>query len=299
MAKQFRVNELILSGFSIAFNPSNTTGFLRKDGYFAIPPSGMSRAEADGTYYPSFNPSGFVTGVRHISETGTMCLTSGVSGNAIRVRGLTGAGNVSIYLSGQSIVVSGSAAEGAGEINTASNIGTGIGLVSGKVGVDIKVKTLVSASPALEIVNSGNNSVAINYNLGDISSGAFLVPTGLSSSATIWKPIANTPALEEGTWLVIGQVLLYTATTNLARPSIRLTDGSNTVYSYAEATPLNVATTGELTLNTICFVKITGSNSGVYLGAYSTRPDTIFRSTPFNNLTDSGKCSYVQAVRVI
>jgi hypothetical protein len=87
MAKQFRVNELILSGKSITFDPANTTGFLRKDGNFGVPAGGQTYTPGSGLSFAGSVINSYVgqsTGFQQnsiVTMTAANTYVNAVSGN--------------------------------------------------------------------------------------------------------------------------------------------------------------------------------------------------------------------------
>jgi hypothetical protein len=155
MAKQFRVNEIILSGKSLTVNATDSNTFWRHDGTFADPLSG--------------NPSGYLTtatvgGVRTLSVTGLQS-----SGNLT----FASAGQVQVTQSGQTIFFSGTTNTGAGEANTASNLGAGQGIFSGKQNVDLKFYSVTGAG-STSVSLSGGSIVISGSSSSNIDTGSFI-----------------------------------------------------------------------------------------------------------------------------
>lgn len=68
-------------------------------------------------------------------------------------------------------------APGIGEANTASNVGSGIGVFDSKVGVDLKFRSIATITPStIQIQNSGGGEVLVNFigTLGEINTGSNL-----------------------------------------------------------------------------------------------------------------------------
>ncbi len=131
------------SGYSGSVGPSGVTGVSGFSGFSGI--SGWSGFSGfSGT---NATISSYISG---ISITGSNSLTGLVK--------FSGLGIIGVTLNDNNIYISGSAAAGAGEANTASNLGVGSGLFSQKVGVDLQFKSIV---PGDGINISGNSNQLI------------------------------------------------------------------------------------------------------------------------------------------
>lgn len=94
------------------------------------------------------------TGVENASNLGSgEGLFSSRVGDDLRFKSLVAGTNITLTGSADSITID---ASGAGEVNTASNIGAGTGIFAQKVGVDLEFKSLVS-SDYIQISSDSNN----------------------------------------------------------------------------------------------------------------------------------------------
>jgi hypothetical protein len=139
MANRFRTNILSLSGVDITLSPSDTTNYFRHDGTFSNPIAGHQH--------------NYVTG---ITVSGSSPQTGLIN--------ITGIGSINIILSGNSIVCSGGAG-GAGEANTASNLGAGSGLFSQKSAIDLQFKSLIGGS-GIQITGGANDLTLVVTGIG-------------------------------------------------------------------------------------------------------------------------------------
>ncbi len=143
-----------------------------------------------------------VSGVQ-IERYGNEILISGASNAGINLLNtltgevtLSGAGNVTVTSTGQVITISG-AAGGGGEANTASNLGAGVGIASGKVGVDLQFYSLsgvggtsvslvgseIRISGAAQAAPMAFSKVGIFQDPNGIITGSYILP--------IWRACCN------------------------------------------------------------------------------------------------------------
>ncbi len=110
---------------------------------------------------------------------------------------------------------------GSGEVNTASNIGTGVGVYKQKTGVNLELKSLTVSGTGLTLTNNTND---IQFSLaGPIqgigaldSSGGYLYQSGASS----FQKFTSISAITGGTGItsyVIGDTLYSSGTNALAK----------------------------------------------------------------------------------
>jgi hypothetical protein len=107
---------------------------------------------------------------------------------------LTGAGNVTITSSGSYVIVSGGGG-GAGEVNTASNLGTGSGLFAQKSTYDLQFKSLIAGTGL--IISGDANSLTFHagtavgatppFNKTAIWTNSDGIPSGTNYTASVWR----------------------------------------------------------------------------------------------------------------
>ena len=88
---------------------------------------------------------------------------------SLQFRGLTGANGVNVYQSGDVISIEIDSSFSGGEINTASNIGTGEGLSVTKVGVDLPFKSIDTNQPSQVILSSDSSTMYIDVSISVLS----------------------------------------------------------------------------------------------------------------------------------
>lgn len=109
MAKQFRVNQIILSGSDLSVNPTDTVNYFRHDGTFSNPVQGYVQSSETGNFitsfqtgqfYSSLNPngyvtsSGFITGENNIG--GGSGIFSGIINGVSQLKTLFGGSGINI-----------------------------------------------------------------------------------------------------------------------------------------------------------------------------------------------------------
>ena len=117
----------------------------------------------------SSGTSGFITS--GVSLGTGFPVFNDVLGSILRFNSISGIGAVTVSSNGNLITISGT---DTGEVNTASNVGTGNGWFKQKSGLDLQFKT----------ITSGNNIVIIN-NTDDLNVGMSLTPTFTSIFASL------------------------------------------------------------------------------------------------------------------
>lgn len=175
---------------------------------------------------------GVLGGVTGLSITGGLAISGAI--------GYFGGGDIRIIQSGNSIVVSGSSsAPGAGEANTATNIGIGSGIFSGKVGVDLKFKTILAGDgialngDAEEFVIS-SRPLWFQYTVGSVTytnmatgqtffanSSAYIIPVNLSSFTGVNLVINKVgTAGQPLSFLFLGYNNTFSTTATVYRPLV-------------------------------------------------------------------------------
>jgi hypothetical protein len=91
-----------------------------------------------------------------INSGGANEVFSGKSGTDLYFRTISGGSNTTVTTVGDIIKIDTTGGGGGGEINTASNIGGGEGLFSGKSGVDLQFKSLTSTGGTVTITSTGS-----------------------------------------------------------------------------------------------------------------------------------------------
>lgn len=129
------------------------------------------------------------------------------SGYDLQFRTITGSGGINVTQGADSIDIDGSGISGgSGEVNTASNVGTGDGVFKQKVGYDLQFKklrggsnvTLVVGADDIEInaATSGEMNVQTNWDETNTSSDAYLlnkpnIPKRVSVDIGSWVPTTS------------------------------------------------------------------------------------------------------------
>lgn len=108
-------------------------------------------------------------------------------GTDLQFKSLVAGTNVTIGSNATEITIN---AVGTGEVNTASNVGTGTGTIfDSKLGTDLQFKSLISVNPNLTITNNGS-VVEFNFTggIGEVNSG---VNTGGGAEIYRDKPVSD------------------------------------------------------------------------------------------------------------
>lgn len=115
---------------------------------------------------------------RDLSISGGLEARMASAGTAITVTGsstmssanITGYGSTVVFRSGNNILISGSSSAGGGEINTASNLGIGIGVYNQKVLAELQFNSILGGT-GLRVSQSGQNIVVNNPIKSSITMG--------------------------------------------------------------------------------------------------------------------------------
>ncbi len=190
---------------------------------------------------------------------------------------------VEIYVARPVVEINSTPSGVQGEINTASNLGVGTGLFSGKVGVDLQFKSLVAGAGIIltndsTTVTITGNSTLVTPQLANLvfagpASGIPAIPTFRSLTNTDLPIVAATKGGTGQILYTIGDLLYADTTTTLAKRSAT-TNGF--VLTLSAGLPIWAAPTGGL---------ITASNgltavgSDVQLGGTLTSAISITGST--------------------
>jgi len=116
-----------------------------------------------------------VKGAINIGDGSAQVYAGLTADGSLQFRELAGANGVNVIQSGDVINIEIDASFSGGEINTASDIGTGEGLTAPKEGVDLPFKSIDTLDPSHVIITSDNSTLYIDVSLGDISADASLV----------------------------------------------------------------------------------------------------------------------------
>ena len=112
----------------------------------------------------------YIKGAINVGD-GSAGVFAGVTADgSIQMRELVGVGAATVTENGNVIEIGLDASFG-GEVNTASNIGTGEGLSVPKVGQDLPFKSIDTNDPSTVLITSDNSTLYIDLSIGNIPSG--------------------------------------------------------------------------------------------------------------------------------
>jgi hypothetical protein len=109
---------------------------------------------------------------------------AGKSGSTLQFKSIVPGASIVVTGDNQELTIS-SAASGAGEANTSSNLGAGEGVFSAKVGVDLRLKSLVAGTNVS--LSSDSNEITINASGGGAASGESNTASNVGSGTGIFK----------------------------------------------------------------------------------------------------------------
>jgi hypothetical protein len=143
-----------------------------------------------------------------LSTTGTLLSAVIVTGSIIiNNPNFTGLGTVFVTQAANQVYISGSASAGAGEINTASNGTLGLGLFSGKVGVDLRFFP-ISGGTGVIVSLSGGQTIFID---STVSTANFATTTSFNalsgSLVTTGQTLFNYFTIDSGNLSITGSNL--------------------------------------------------------------------------------------------
>jgi hypothetical protein len=133
-------------------------------------------AEATGVKWAA-NTAGEVNTA---SSAGGTSIYKTKTGSDLVFKGLTAGSNVTITGGTDDITITGAAASG--EVNTASNVGTGSGVFKSKSGVDLQFKSLAAGSNVT--ITGGTNDITIDAGAG---SGETNTASNVGAGTGVWK----------------------------------------------------------------------------------------------------------------
>jgi len=157
--------------------------------------------------------------------TGDASVFSAKVGNDLQFKKLVGSGAATVTDSTDTITI-GLSGEFSGEVNTASNLGTGVGLYAQKVSDDLQFKSLKSTSTTVNLTSDATH-VYLDVSLGDIDASIYQLANRLDAS--IARIDASLQQLGGGDVLLSGSP----ANTNIAyfSDATTITGGSTLVWS--------------------------------------------------------------------
>lgn len=111
---------------------------------------------------------------------------------SLQFREFVGANGVNVLQSGDLITIEIDSSFSGGEINTASNIGTGEGLSVAKIGVDLPFKSISTLDPGTVLITSDNSTLYIDVSIAPVTNASL----GGLTDVTLTPPLETHQIVE-------------------------------------------------------------------------------------------------------